>query len=550
MYIQIWGNMKSKTVNQYQRFFSLSPDMLSIVGFDGYFKEINQSWEKTLGFTMEELLSQPASEVVLPEDREASQAAFTRILSGDNISTETRFRHKDGSSRWLRWGCSPDKDSQLYYLVASDITARKETERALRESEATLRKILNKAPMSMSIVSLDGTIEYINRKAVETFGFQHEEIPNMDRWWEQAYPDPDYRRATVERWMGRVHEGFVKNSEIDGGEFEVTCKDGALKTCHIFGVIAAGKVFVMFDDITLRVRAEQALRKSEAEVRSLNSELEERVRERTAELTAANQELMTEMSQRRESERARERLRDELIQSQKMEALGRLAGGIAHDFNNILVSISGYAEFLMNTLPQGAPARDDLAEIRLETERGAALTRQLLTLSRKQELQTRPVDLNQIADEAEKMLRRIIGANMRLEKKLAPVPGIICADPSQISQVIMNLVINARDAMPDGGRIVIETGSAFIGPEPTGMRLAPKSGEYVTLSVSDTGTGMSAETLAHIFEPFFTTKAPGAGTGLGLSTVYGIVNQASGGIAVESKSGRGSTFKIYFPRTS
>lgn len=202
-----------------------------------------------------------------------------------------------------------------------------------------------------------------------------------------------------------------------------------------------------------------------------------------------------------------------------MEALGRLAGGIAHDFNNILVSISGYAEFLISTLPDGAPARDDLAEIRLETERGAALTRQLLTLSRKQEMQEQLVDVNKVADEAEKMLGRIIGANMQLEIQLAPEPALISADPSQISQVIMNLVINARDAMPEGGRIIIETGKASLVAGHSGMRLAPKAGD-----------------------------SPGAG--LGLSTVYGIVNQAGGGISIESAPGRGATFKIYFPRTS
>ena len=428
-----------------------------------------------------------------------------------------------------------------------DITLRVQAEKALRESETTLRRILDNAPMSMAIQGQDGKIEYINNKFTQTFGYRHEDIPDMERWTRQAYPNEAYRKKLVSHWKALAEKAIRTRTEMEGGEYKVVCKDGSEKKVFIFGVVSAGKIICMLDDVTQRAEAEAARRQSEEAVRKLNSELEKRVIERTAELTAANQELMTEISQRREAERARQKLHEELIQSQKMEALGRLAGGIAHDFNNILVSISGYAEFLINTLPPGAPARDDLAEIHLETERGAALTRQLLTLSRKQETQTQLVDVNTVADEAEKMLRRIVGANMHLEKRLAAAPGLINADPSQISQVIMNLVINARDAMPDGGRIILETGKASLDGDTSGMRLAPKPGDYVMLSVNDTGTGMTAETLLHVFEPFFTTKAPGSGTGLGLSTVYGIVNQAGGGISVDSAPGRGTKFKIYFP---
>lgn len=543
------GKMKNAEDNTYELFFSRAPEMLAVCGFDGYFRELNPEWERTLGFTTAELLKKPCLALVHPEDADGARQAEQRVLAGGTgIQFEARCLCRDGSYKWLAWRCSADTANSLFYAAAADITARKMTETAICESEATLRRILDLAPMSMSIVNIDGTIEYINKKAEETFGFRHDEIPTMDRWWEQAYPEKEYRKEVIDRWMGRVRKAFAEKTEIDGGEYTVTCKDGTIKNVFIFGVIAADKVFCMFDDITLRVQAELALRKTEKEVRKLNSELEQRVHERTAELTAANEELMAEIAQRREAERSKQKLREELIQSQKMEALGRLAGGIAHDFNNILMSISGYAEFLMNTLPQGAPARTDLAEIQLETERGSALTRQLLTLSRKEKTQAQLVDVNKAADEAEKMLRRIIGTNMRLEKKLIPGQCIVSADPSQLSQVIMNLVINARDAMPDGGRIVIETGKASVREGDAGMKLAPKPGDYITLSVSDTGDGMSPETLLHIFEPFFTTKGPGAGTGLGLSTVYGIVNQANGGIAVESEPGRGSVFRIYFPQ--
>jgi len=665
-----------------------------------------------------------------------------------------------------------------------------------KEKENTLRKIIDSAPMSMAIVGMDGTIEYINRKAEETFGYPHADIPNMDRWWVQAYPDEAYRKEVVARWTGRVQAAFAGNTEIDGGEYLVTCKDGSKKTCNIFGVIAAGKVFVMFedisrradaekvlrqsettlrrileqapisiaihtmegklefinrkfteifgyrpediptaerwmqqaypeegyrkeleahqaelmaaavmtngelkgseynvvakngalkrvyvygvitpdkkvvsllDDITSRVQTEKALRESESlyraliettgtgyvivdghgkvidanreyvclsghkdlkeimgrsvlewtapheqeknakavaqcakdgfiwnfevdyidkkgkitpievnatvvtrggvpqiltlcrnitnrrvnqeQIRRLNEDLEKRVTERTAEIVAANLELKAEIEQRRQAEKAGEELQEELLQAQKMEAVGCLAGGIAHDFSNILAAISGYAEFLIKGLPKDAPMRGDLDDILLETERGAMLVRQLTAMGRKQPIEQKVLNLNEIASDASKMLARIIGSNMRLETRLCPDIDRIKSDPGQVSQVIMNLVVNARDAMPEGGKIMLETSSAVVKEKPSGMSLPPEPGKYVTLSVTDTGCGMSPETLSRIFEPFFTTKEQGKGTGLGLPTVYAIVRQAKGGIDIKTEPGRGTACKIYFPAT-
>ena len=285
------------------------------------------------------------------------------------------------------------------------------------------------------------------------------------------------------------------------------------------------------------------------EIRRLNQGLEKIVGERTAELTATNRELLAEIAQRKAAEKAGEELQAELLQSQKMELVGTLAGGIAHDFNNILVAISGYAEFLTKSLPEDAPMKADLSEILLETERGAMLTRQLTAISRKQPALPQILDLNQVIDGACKMLTRLIGTNIRLETQLSPGIGKIKADPGQVSQVIMNLVVNARDAMPDGGRIYIETTNAEITERISGKALAPAPGQYVKLTVTDTGCGMSKETLSHLFEPFFTTKEMGKGTGLGLSIISGIVSQARGGIDVASALGRGTTFTIYLPRT-
>jgi PAS domain S-box-containing protein len=780
----------------YKRHFDIMPTMMGTLTFDARFLAHNPAWERQLGYSAPELDARSYLDLIHPEDRQLAEETLRKVKEGDSDARfDARFACKDGSYKWVNTRAAADREKNVLHIICVDITARKAAETALSESEALLRRIIDKAPMAMAIVAMDGTIEYINNKAVETFGFPHSDIPNMDRWWVQAYPDAAYRKEVTDRYMGHVYEALEKGGEIKGEQYLVTCKDGSKKTCFIFGVIAGGKVFVMFEDISERVRVEKTLRdsenslrrildqipmaiaiqdtagnieytnakftqtfgyahkdiptldawtqkaypdpayraklvahwgelfkkaaasnneidggaysvtcsdgslkttyifgvliggkavimldditrrveaekelresesryralvettrtgyvilgkdgrvldanteyvrltgrrdlkevigrsvldwtaeyekqknadavaqcasdgyifnfevdyigpsgavtpievnatvmtrdgapqilslcrdisarrKTEAEIRGLNQNLENRVLERTTELTKANEELKAQIAQRVEAEQAKDKLQTQLLQSQKLEAVGRLAGGIAHDFNNILVSISGYAELLIDTMPQGAPARGDLSEILLETERGAALTRQLLTFSARQEPKLETVDLNAVATGSQKMLKRLIGANMHLETSLAESLYPVKADPTQLSQVIINLVINSRDAMPDGGKIRLETRNADLGPEAAGFKLAAKPGAYAELTVSDTGAGMSPETMEHLFEPFYTTKKPGQGTGLGLSTVYGIVSRVSGGIYVESAPDRGTTFKIYLPKT-
>jgi len=778
----------------YKRHFDIMPTMMGTLS-DGRFRAHNPAWERQLGYSAAELAERSFLDLLHPEDRRLAEETLKRVADKEpDARFDSRFACKDGSYKWVNTRAAADREKGALHIVCVDITARKAAETALRESEALLGRIIDKAPMAMAIVAMDGTIEYINNKAVATFGFPHSEIPNMDRWWAQAYPDEAYRKEVIARYMGYVQAAIEKGGEIAGDEYLVTCKDGSKKTCFIFGVIAAGKVFVMFEDVSERVRVEKTLRdsenslrrildqipmaiaiqdlagnieyinakftqtfgyahkdiptldawtkkaypdpvyrtkllahwtelfkkaaasnneidggaysvacsdgsfkttyifgvliggkavimldditrrveaekelresesryralvettrtgyviidkdgrvldanteyvrltgrkdlkevlgrsvlewtaeyekeknaaavaqcardgyifnfevdysgpsgevipveinatvmtkdgvpqiltlcrdigarrKAEAEIRGLNQNLENRVLERTTELTQTNEALKAQIAQRVEAEQAKDKLQAQLLQSQKLEAVGRLAGGIAHDFNNILVSISGYAELLIDTMPQGAPARGDLSEILLETERGAALTRQLLTFSARQEPKLETVDLNAVATGSQKMLKRLIGANMHLETSLAADLCLVKADPTQISQVIINLVINSRDAMPDGGRIGLETRNAQLGQEAAGFKLPPAPGAYAELTVSDTGTGMPPETMQHLFEPFYTTKKPGQGTGLGLSTVYGIVSRAGGGIYVESAPDRGTTFKIYLPK--
>jgi two-component system cell cycle sensor histidine kinase/response regulator CckA len=258
--------------------------------------------------------------------------------------------------------------------------------------------------------------------------------------------------------------------------------------------------------------------------------------------------VMASLDQRKQTEEALRQSEDYLRQSQKMEAVGRLAGGVAHDFNNLMTVIMGRSELLMTGLGETDPLRRNADEIKRTAERAVALTQQLLAFSRKQVLTPKVLDLNVVVANMDRMLRRLIGEDIDLVTVLGPALERVRADPGQIEQVIMNLAINARDAMPSGGKLTIETANIYLDDAYARKHAAVLPGPYVMLSVSDNGTGMDAETQSHIFEPFFTTKDQGKGTGLGLATVYGIVKQSGGYIWVYSEAGWGTTFKIYLPR--
>ena len=310
--------------------------------------------------------------------------------------------------------------------------------------------------------------------------------------------------------------------------------------------MAGAQVLLILRDVTERHYAEKQLLASQIALHEAHRDLERRVEERTAALGRANDELRREMADRQAAEAARSELEEQLRHAQKMEAIGRLSGGIAHDFNNLLTAIRGYSELLLKALT-GSPLRADVEEIFNAAERAATLTGQLLAFSRRQILSPEIVGLNQRVADMTRMLNRLIGEHIAIDLHLATDLWSIRADAAQLEQVVVNLALNARDAMPDGGRLAIETANQEISSQRAHkLEIAP--GAFVELRVRDTGVGISQDVQGRIFEPFFTTKPKGAGTGLGLSMVYGFVRQSGGAVSVTSAPGQGTTFSLLLPR--
>ena len=491
--------LRSKT-EELERYFTSSLDLLGIADTEGRFLRLNPEWERTLGYSISELEGRFFMEFVHPEDVAATQAALSRLAGQEAVlNFENRYRHKDGSYRWIEWRSRPQ--GNLIYAAARDITRRKQSAEALRASEERFRLLAELAPVGIVISDREEKTLYVSPKFVEIFGYGRDEMPSVEAWWSQAYPDEDLRRRVRREWSAAIAEARAKRAEIRPLVYPVTCKDGQVR------------------QVEFRLKATETL----------------------------NVLVFTDVTERKQAEDERERLMGQLAQSQKMESIGRLAGGVAHDFNNMLGVILGHTELALGQTDPAQPIHGSLEEIRRAAERSADLTRQLLAFARKQIVSPRVLDLNETLEGMLKMLRRLIGEDIALVWRPGDNLGAVKMDPSQIDQILANLCVNARDAIQDTGTITIETRAVDVDAAFRAERTEVAPGAYVMLSVSDDGCGIAQDTQAYLFEPFFTTKEVGQGTGLGLATVYGIVTQNSGFIEVDSSPGEGATFRVYLP---
>jgi len=468
---------------------------LAIVTFDpeGVVTMWNPAAERIFGWSENEALGGRLPFV--PAEKQAEFLALRRRALLGEVFTEPELhrRRADGSPIVVSVSTSPLRrpDGTIYGIMSilMDVTERK----AAEESQARLTMAVEQAGESIVVTDTRGTIQYVNPAFERITGYDRMEvIGQTPRILKSGRHDAAFYRNLWET---------LRRGEVWRGTFLDKRKDGTL--------YEEDAVISPVRDPSGQVVNYVAVKRDVTDVR---------------------------------------RMEEQLRQSQKMEAVGRLAGGVAHDFNNLLTAISGYSDLLLHRLPDYSTLRRDVEEIRKAGDRAAALTRQLLAFSRRQVLQPKVLDLNNVVTNMGQMLRRLIGEDIELSTDLSPSLSRVKADPGQIEQVIVNLAVNARDAMPDGGRITIATSDAELSPAYAAAHPEVRPGPHVLLSVADTGHGMSDETQAHLFEPFFTTKERGKGTGLGLATVYGIVHQSGGHLRVNSAADRGSTFLIYLPR--
>jgi PAS domain S-box-containing protein len=463
---------------------------------DGNVNIFNQTAEEITGYTAAELKGRSWFDKLLPKDRFPDVwKEFGRIAGGGIPTTfENPILTKSGEERDIIWQNNQVTiDGKIVATISfgNDITERKRAEAALRESEEQYRDLVENAHDIIYSHDLQGKYTSMNKAGEQITGYTAEESLSLD-----------IERTVAPEHLEKVREMVrrkLAGEKVTAYEMEIIAKDGHRIT------VEANTKLVYQNGVPIGVQG-----------------------------------IARDVTERKQ-------LEDQLRQSQKMEAIGQLAGGVAHDFNNLLTAINGYSGLALQKIDEDHPLKGYLEEIKKAGDRAANLTRQLLAFGRKQILQPLALNLNDVVTDMNKMLRRLIGEDIEFHAKLDPALKKTKADPGQIEQVLVNLVVNARDAMPQGGNLTIETLCVDLNEDYADRHVGVVPGHYVMLAVSDTGTGMDEGTQARIFDPFFTTKEKGKGTGLGLSTVYGIVKQSGGNIWVYSERGHGTTFKVYLP---
>jgi PAS domain S-box-containing protein len=481
---------------RYRRLADAAHEGICVVDPAGVITYANGRLAGLLGYTVEELRGRSIFDLMDRATAFAARTRFARRLRGIAETEEVPFQRRDGSTLWAAEAVSSLFDDDGTFsgalMMLSDVTDARAAREELARSERQFRAVTENASDMVCLLDATGRRRYVSPAHERFIGYTPADLEG-GLAFDEIHPEDAPRVAVVfaevaSRPHARIAIGF-RHRHKDGG-----WRDFSSIATNLLHDAAVGGIVVNSQDVT-----------------------EQRV------------------------------LEAQLRQAQKMEAVGQLAGGIAHDFNNLLTVIGSYSEFVLADLPTDSRLRADVEEIRGAASRAANLTRQLLAFSRQQVLAPRVIDVGLVVRGMEDMLSRVLGADVHLRARLAPDVATCFADPGQLEQVLMNLVVNARDAMPDGGQLTIEVANVSVDAATAERRDRVAPGDYVMLAVSDTGVGMDEETRARIFEPFFTTKEVGQGTGLGLSTAYGIVKQSGGAITVYSVPGEGTTFKVFLP---